>query len=167
MPRVKKADAKKDSKAVIAALPDAGWVKDFPAAKKEHAVVSELEHAIAEAEAEEAPIPDPVPVPVVPAPPPLRPCALESAPKNSKATVGTTPDGAKEARLTTPAHGTIVLPPEDVMWTLPVGAKIHKLNEGQYAAVQQKETGIRPMLVSGTAREAIATFVAHFHPRGA
>ena len=98
--------------------------------------------------------------------PPLRPFAIESAPLNSKATVGAASDGLKEARLTTPLGGTVVLPRDDLMWTLPVGAKIRKLSEVQYVAVQMNPQHIHPPLVTVSARDAVSGFNDHFHPRG-
>lgn len=94
------------------------------------------------------------------------PCALEVAPLNSKATVGTAPDGAKEARMTTPTGGTVRLPKEDLMWTLPVGAKIRKVSNVQYIGAQMQDAYGHPPLIGVTARDVIAGFNDHFHPRG-
>lgn len=98
--------------------------------------------------------------------PKLRPCAIESAPVNSKATVGTSGDGVKEARITTPKDGTVVLSREDVMWTLPVGAKIHKAGEDRYVATQLNPQHVHPPMVTVSARDAVSGFNDHFHPRG-
>ena len=104
--------------------------------------------------------------PEVPAPKPERPCAIEGAPLNSKATVGTTPDGLKEARITTPKDGTVSLPKDDLMWTLPVGARIRKVSNVQFIGAQMQDPYGHPPLVGVSARDVIQGFNDHFHPRG-
>lgn len=104
--------------------------------------------------------------PQLPPVPPERPCAIEDAPLNSKATVGMSGSNEKEARITTPLTGTSVLPADDLMWTLPVGAKVRKISNVQFIAVQMQDGVGHPPLVAVTARDVIAGFNDHFHPRG-
>lgn len=117
------------------------------------------------------PIPDPVtepeaipePEPVVAAMEPVAAAvpesrhALDLAPVNSKIVV--TEDGAV---FVTPAE-VRTLPKDDPASKLPSGARILKLGEGSYRSVQLSPADDRPALLTASAHEAIAGFVAHFH----
>lgn len=98
-----------------------------------------------------------------PLPTPLH--ALDSAPENSKIVVVLL-DGKSHAVLAGPS-GAKELPKDDVAHRLPEGARILKLTDGQgYEATQMSPTVDFPPLRTASAGEAIAQFIAHFHPNG-
>lgn len=84
--------------------------------------------------------------------------ALDSAPVNSKIVV-VEGDGAI---LATPDFHTR-LPDGDPAHKLPVGARIVKRAEGIYQSIQLSPAEDHPLLVTASARDAIAQFVPHFH----
>ena len=146
---------------------------------------SELDEMIEQDEAEQAPKVEPVveakvekpPVPVVaelpkiPTLPPIdemkpvvyvRPCGLEGAPVGSKVVILDSPGGDKIPTMTTP-QGEHMLALNDLAFTLPVGAKVRKVVEGRFEAIQLNHQRPTPPLVTLTAREAMEGFVKHFH----
>jgi len=89
---------------------------------------------------------------------------LDAASIGSKVVVVRVEGGATYARLADPATGIVTLPKSDPAAKLPAGARIVKSAEDLYVAVQMDPAEDYPPLVTKTAGEAIAGFVAHFHP---
>jgi hypothetical protein len=56
-----------------------------------------------------------------------------------------------------------MLPRSDLAGRLPTGARIQKIGDGVYRAVQLDATVDHPALITATAIEAIQQFVPHFH----
>lgn len=92
----------------------------------------------------------------------VKPCGLEGAPVGSKVVITDTPGGEKIPVMTTP-QGEHMLALNDIAYGLPVGAKVRKVVEGRYEAIQLNHQRNTPPLVTLTAREAMERFVAHFH----
>jgi len=149
---------KKISPAVLAAAE--ARVKKSPRGAPETLPAVELEAEVL-VEAEVVAIPDveaEIPEILSPTGPP---CALEGAPIGAKVLMHQNGEGAKYAVIVTSA-GEQVLPEDDLAWTLPRGARIQRTERG-YVAIQLGAEGMRPDLVTESAREAIAQFVPHFH----
>jgi len=92
----------------------------------------------------------------------VRPCGLEGAPVGSKVVILDSPGGEKIPTMTTP-QGEHMLALNDLAFTLPVGAKVRKVVEGRFEAIQLNHQRPTPPLVTLTAREAMEGFVKHFH----
>lgn len=88
--------------------------------------------------------------------------ALDDAPVNSKIVVVHT-DGTTYALLALPKGEPVRLPSDDPASKLTVGAKIQKVGDHEYVARQIGLGDNSPALVTTTARDAIAGFMAHFH----
>lgn len=119
--------------------------------KSETVSTAVLAHA--EAAVAAKPEPDPIVSRVIVAAPP---CALEDAPIGAKCIVARTDEG-KQVRLLTPS-GTTVLEKEDIFYTLPSGAKVHKRADQQYAAYH---LGHNPdaLFVAHSARDAVTLYL--------
>lgn len=74
-------------------------------------------------------------------------------------------DGAQFAVLAGP-DGATTLPAGDPAHKLPEGARIRKVADDRFESEQLSPAEDHPMLVTATAHEAVAGFVAHFHPSG-
>lgn|GEM_PF-5951750 len=117
-----------------------------------------VEEALVEAEV--VAIPD-VEEEEIPESRPTPPCALDGAPVGSKVILHQDAENEKYAVLVT-SLGEQRLSTDDIAWTLPRGARIQRTDDG-FRAIQLGAEGMRPDLVTTTAREAIAQFVPHFH----
>lgn len=106
-----------------------------------------------EAKVAAKPEPDPIVSRVLVAGPP---CALDETPAPAKCVVARTEEG-KEVRLLTPA-GTVVLPKDDIFYTLPTGAKVQKLAENDYLVFR---LGLqdKPLCSAHSARDAVTLFL--------
>lgn len=92
------------------------------------------------------------------------PHMLDAAPIGSKIVVVRLEGGAVLARFANPLADVTTLPKSDPASKLPAGARIVKSAEDMYVAMQMDPAEDYPPLVTKTAGEAIAGFVAHFHP---
>lgn len=110
-------------------------------------------------EAVEAPPQTPPKAP--PKEPPLPPCALEGAPNNSKIVVVLN-NGKKTPILATP-QGVYIPVENDVAWTLTTGAKITKVSEDKYIAIQLDHNRAVEPLEGSSVRDVIQRFHKHFH----
>lgn len=92
----------------------------------------------------------------------MKPCELEDEAVGAKLVVLSNSEGVKCPTITanrgqwTVLHG-------DLAFTLPVGAKIRKVAEGKFEAIQLNHQRPQAPLICATAREAMERFVPYFH----
>lgn len=91
------------------------------------------------------------------------PHALDLADINAKIVV-ILEDNVPVAMMAAPS-GVDRLPDGDIAHRLPAGARIQKIAADRFEAIQLGATVQQPLLVTASATEAIAQFVAHFHAR--
>lgn len=91
-----------------------------------------------------------------------RPCSLDDAPVGSKIVVSKDTDSVKRVNMTTP-NDVILLPSDDVAYTLPVGAKIRRTMPSIFHATELNPSAFYPVLVTSTARDAVERYRDHFH----
>lgn len=94
----------------------------------------------------------------------VRPCALDSAPVNSKIVVVIVA-GKRVPVLMTP-DGEKAVTVDDLSYMLPEGARIRKVKENLFVATQLSPAEDHLDLKTVTAREAILEFNFHFHDVG-
>lgn len=107
--------------------------------------------------------PEPPIVATLPLPPRAgRPSALDDAPVGSKIVVSKDTDSVKRVNLTMP-NGVLLLPSDDIAYTLPVGAKIRRVMPSVFQATELDPVAFYPVLVAGSARDAVERYREHFH----
>ena len=94
-----------------------------------------------------------------PGAPPMGSHVLDSAPINSKVV------GTDRGTAFATTERVILLAKDDLAGRLPVGARIQKVGEHRFRSTQLDPQITYPDREYATAGEAIADFVAHFHPR--